>query len=101
MKDRHSVKKVRIRSYSGPYFPAFALNAKRYSVSLRIQSECRKMQTRITPNTDTSTTSMGPNKCSSIQAFLDASLQPNRSESMSASAVHVSASQSMYSSAVS
>ena len=25
----------------------------RYGVSLRIQSECGKMQTRITPNTDT------------------------------------------------
>ena len=46
------MKNVRIRSYSGPHFPAFGLNAERYGVSLRIQSECRKMGTRITPNTD-------------------------------------------------
>ena len=32
---------LHIRCYSGPYFPG---------VSLRIQSECRKMWTRITPN---------------------------------------------------
>ena len=47
------MKSVRIRSYSGPHFPVFGLNVERYSVSLRIQSECGKMQTRITPNTDT------------------------------------------------
>ena len=43
----HCVKSVRIRSYSGPYFPAFGLN------TLLIQSECGKMRTRTTPNTDT------------------------------------------------
>ena len=32
----HCVKNVRIRSYSGPYFPTFGLNTKRYFVSLRI-----------------------------------------------------------------
>ena len=37
---------VRIRSYSGPHFPAFELNLERCSI-------CRKMRTRITPNTDT------------------------------------------------
>ena len=47
------MKSVRIRSYSGPYFSAFGLNTERYSVSLRIQFECAKMRTRITPNTDT------------------------------------------------
>ena len=30
----------------GPYFHAFGLNTERYSVSLRIQSECRKIRTR-------------------------------------------------------
>ena len=50
----HCVKSVRIRSFSGPYFPAFGLNAERYSVSLRIQSEYGKIRTRKTPNTDTS-----------------------------------------------
>ena len=49
----HCVKNVRIRSNSGPYFPAFGLNTERYSVSLRIQSECGKIRTRITPNRDT------------------------------------------------
>ena len=46
------VKSLRIRSYSDPHFPAFGLNTERYGVSLRIQPECRKMRTRITPNTD-------------------------------------------------
>ena len=49
----HCVKSVRIRSYSGPHFPAFGLNTERYRVSLRILSECEKMPTRITPNTNT------------------------------------------------
>ena len=66
----HCVKSFRIRSYfwfvfsrirteygeifqvpkygviSGPYFPAFGLNTKRYKVSLRIQSKCGKIRTR-------------------------------------------------------
>ena len=37
-------KNVRIKSYSGPYFPAFGMNTERYS---------GKIQIRITPNTDT------------------------------------------------
>ena len=49
----HSVKSVCIRSFSGPHFPAFRLNTKRYSASLRIQSECGKIRTRKTPNMDT------------------------------------------------
>ena len=49
----HCVKKVRIRRYSGPHFPSFWLNTERYGISLRIQSECGKMRTRITLNTDT------------------------------------------------
>ena len=49
----HCVKSVRIRSYSGPHFPAFGLNTERFAGSLRIQSECGKMPTRITPNRDT------------------------------------------------
>ena len=47
------VKKVRIRSYSGPHFPAHGLNTEKYGVSLRIQSEYGKMRTRIIPNTNT------------------------------------------------
>ena len=49
----YCVKSVHIQSYSGPYFPAFRLNAERYRASLRIQSECGKIRTRITHNTDT------------------------------------------------
>ena len=49
----HCIKIVRIRSYSGPYFPAFELNAEIYGASFRLQSKCRKIRTRITPNTDT------------------------------------------------
>ena len=49
----HCLKSVCIRSFSGPYFPAFGLNTGRYCVSLRIQSECGKIWTRETPNTDT------------------------------------------------
>ena len=49
----HCVKCGRIRSYSGPHFPSFGLNTERHGVSLRIQSECGKMRSRITSNTDT------------------------------------------------
>ena len=35
---KHCVKSVRIRSFSGPYFPTFGLNTESYGVSLRIQS---------------------------------------------------------------
>ena len=49
----YCVKSGRIRSYSAPHFPTFGLNTERYGVFLRIQSECGKIQTRITPNTDT------------------------------------------------
>ena len=45
------VKSVRVWSFSGMHFPAFGLNMERYSVSLRIQSECGKIGTRKTPNT--------------------------------------------------
>ena len=48
----HCMKSVRIRSCSGPHFPAVGLNTEKYSVSLRIQSECGEMQNSITPNTD-------------------------------------------------
>ena len=47
----HCVKYVRIRSFSGQYFPAFGLNTERYGVSPRIQCECGKIRIRINPNT--------------------------------------------------
>ena len=43
----HCVKSVSIRSYSCSFCPTFELNTERYGVSLRIQSECGKMRTRI------------------------------------------------------
>ena len=49
----HCVKNVRIRSFSGPYFPAFRLNMGRYSVSLRIKSKCGKIWTRKFPSRNT------------------------------------------------
>ena len=36
--------------FSALYFSEFELNTERYSASLRIQSECGKMRTRISPN---------------------------------------------------
>ena len=50
----HCVKSIHIWSYSGLHFLVFRLNTERYSAFLRIQSECGKMQTRITANADTS-----------------------------------------------
>ena len=41
----HFVKSVCIRSFSGPYFPAFGLNTERYGECLSIQSKCGKIQT--------------------------------------------------------
>ena len=41
-----------IRRY-GPHFCSFELNMERYSIPLRILSEWGKIQTRMTPNTDT------------------------------------------------
>ena len=49
----HCVKSVHIRSYSGSCFPVFGLSRERSGVSLRIQAECGKIWTRITPNADT------------------------------------------------
>ena len=49
----HCVKCVCIRSYSGTHFPALGLNMEKHGVSLCIQSECGKMLTKITPDTDT------------------------------------------------
>ena len=34
----HSVKSVRIRIYSGPYFPKFGLNTERYEVFSQIRT---------------------------------------------------------------
>ena len=45
---------IRFPAYTlSPHFPAFGLNTERSERSLRIQSDCGKMGTRITPNMDT------------------------------------------------
>ena len=49
----NTAQSVRIQSYSAPYFFAFGLNTERYEVSVRVQSKCGKMWTRITPDKDT------------------------------------------------
>ena len=51
--DDHYVKILRIRSFSGSYFPAFGLSTERYGAAVRIQSERRKIRARKTPNTNT------------------------------------------------
>ena len=61
----HCVKSVRIRSYSGPYFPAFGLNTERCEVFHRIQSKYGKIRTRITSNTDTFHAVLFVQKCRS------------------------------------
>ena len=48
-----SVKRVRIRSFSGQYFPTFGLNTEIYSINLCIQSKWEKIRTRKVPNTAT------------------------------------------------
>ena len=68
----HYLKKYLIRSYSIQHFPAFRLNTERNSASLRSHSECGKMQTRITPNTDSfhAVTDKKYNKMSKKNYFL-------------------------------
>ena len=43
--DYHCVKSVQIWSFFWSVLSAFGLNTERYSVSLRIQSQCRKKRT--------------------------------------------------------
>ena len=52
MQPVYCMKSVRIRSFSGLFFPAFGLNTEIYFVFLRIQPECGKIRTKKTPNTD-------------------------------------------------
>ena len=46
------MKIVRIRSFSGPYFPAFELNTERYRIS-SYSVRKRENTNQKTPNTDT------------------------------------------------
>ena len=47
------MKSVRIWRFFRPCFPVFGRNTERYEVTLHIQSECGKIWTRKTLNTDT------------------------------------------------
>ena len=47
------MKSVRIRNFSGPYFPTIGLNTEKCFVSVRIHAEYGKIQTRETPNMET------------------------------------------------
>ena len=49
----HYVKSLRIRNFSGRYFPAFGLDTERYGVPLPTQFDCGKIRTRKIPSTDT------------------------------------------------
>ena len=40
-KQHHCVKSVNIRSYSGPYFPAFGLNTERYGILVLLSPDAR------------------------------------------------------------
>ena len=46
IKIKHCVKSVRIRSYSGPYFPAFGLNTERYSVLSALERKIELWESR-------------------------------------------------------
>ena len=46
-------KSVRIRSFSGQYFPSFGLYTEIYEINVHIQPEWRKIRARKTPNADT------------------------------------------------
>ena len=67
----HCVKSVRIRSHSGPHFPAFGLNTERCAASLRIQAACGKMRTRTTPNTGTFHAAHPPTDLLNLILFLE------------------------------
>ena len=67
--DIHCIKIVRIRSYSSPHFPTFGLNTERYTVFLRIQSECEKMRIKITPNTDAFHAVIDIHQCFFLSSF--------------------------------
>ena len=52
MRWKYCLKRVRIKSYCCPRFPALGMNMERYSASLHIKSKSGKMRTIIAPHTD-------------------------------------------------
>ena len=49
----HCLIRAHVWNFSGLFFLAFGLNAEKFRVSLRIQSECGKIWIRKAPNTNT------------------------------------------------
>ena len=50
---RNCLKTIQIRSFLGPHFPIFVLNMEEvYSVNIRIQPKCGKIQQEKTPDLD-------------------------------------------------
>ena len=56
-------KKYQYSEFSNWYFPAFGLNTEIYTANLRIQSECGKIQTRNTLNTNSFHEYVQSSKC--------------------------------------
>ena len=52
-KTSHCIKSPRIQSFSDRYFPVFGVNAEIYRVNICFQSQCEKIRTRKTLNTNT------------------------------------------------
>ena len=71
----YRVESICIWSFSGPYFPAFGLNTERYSVFIRIQYDCGKIQVRQTPNTDTFYVVSDPVRYHQVQSMQTLSLK--------------------------
>ena len=69
--DHHCVKCVRVRSFSGPCFPAFGLNTEIQKINILIQSRCGKIRTRKTQNTDASHGPLYSQKFQSVKNFAD------------------------------
>ena len=81
MWNSYCVKSVRIWSYSGPFFPAFRMSTERCRVSLHVQSEYGKIQTRITSNTDTFHVIIVYRKPSKLDLFRNLCIQNFRKHS--------------------
>ena len=54
------MKSAQIRSFFWLVFSRIGVNTERYGVSLRIQSKCGEIKTRVTPNTNTFTLVLTP-----------------------------------------
>ena len=67
----YCVKSVHIRSFCGSHYPAFGLNTERYSAPLHIQSECGKIRTSKTPNTNAFHAVFNPQYSTNVKTNFD------------------------------